>query len=130
MLLLLLLQLGTLCTPLYGAEVVSTVRIRLTNKALQFFSRIGHRIADYEIRKLTFPAISLPIEGGPGTGRFNATEVNIRAFESPKFSFSFAPPNGISWNSSGGSTKIFGKWNVHYELIIPVSSLPKVHCIL
>ncbi|VDN45335.1 unnamed protein product, partial [Gongylonema pulchrum] len=118
MLLLLLLQLGAFFSALHGADVVSTVRIRLTNQALQFFNKIGHHIVDYEIWKITFPAITLPIEGGPGTGEVNVTELNIRAFESPKFSFKFAPPNGIAWNSSGGSAKILGDWHAVYNIYL------------
>ncbi|VDN39268.1 unnamed protein product [Gongylonema pulchrum] len=85
---------------------------------------------NYEIGKIKFHTMSFPIKDGPGTGKLKVTEISIQTFESPKLSFNFAPPNGIAWNSSGGSTKIFGRWNARYKLIIPVSSLRKVHCIL
>lgn len=77
---------------------------------------------DEEIWKLTFPQITIPIEGGPGTGEVNVTELTLRAFKSPTFSFELAPPNGISWQSKGGSTKQEAIWLAGYYYIVPVSS--------
>ncbi|VBB26969.1 unnamed protein product [Acanthocheilonema viteae] len=102
------------------AEQFSTVRVRIAEEGFQFFSKIAHHIIDEEIWKLTFPEITIPIEGGPGTGEVNVTELTLRSFKSPTFSFQLAPPNGIIWLCKGGSTKQEAVWLAYYYFIVPI----------
>ncbi|VDK67872.1 unnamed protein product [Litomosoides sigmodontis] len=104
----------------FSAEQFSTVRVRIDEEGFQFFSKIAHYIVDEEIWKLTFPEITIPIEGGPGTGEVNVTELTLQAFKSPNFSFELAPPNGIIWKSKGGSTKQEAVWLAYYYFIVPI----------
>uniref|UniRef100_A0A915PIL0 Lipid-binding serum glycoprotein C-terminal domain-containing protein n=1 Tax=Setaria digitata TaxID=48799 RepID=A0A915PIL0_9BILA len=98
----------------------STLRTRITSRGLNFFSKFGHRIVDSEIWKITFPQITIPIEDGPGSGEVNVTELALRSFKSPTFSFKLAPPNGITWRSKGGSVKEDAVWLAAYYLIVPI----------
>lgn len=78
---------------------------------------------NYEIWKVDFPQITLPIDIGPGTGQVNVSNLNIQAFNSPKFYFNLAPPNGIVWRSVVGSTCVTGHWQAVYHILGPVSLL-------
>ncbi|KAK6101157.1 LBP / BPI / CETP family C-terminal domain protein [Brugia pahangi] len=103
-----------------AAEQFSTVRVRIAEEGLQFFSKIAHHIVDEEIWKVTLPQITIPIEDGPGTGEVNVTELTLQAFKSPTFSFELASPNGIIWQSKGGSVKQEAVWLAGYYFIVPI----------
>uniref|UniRef100_A0A183V9W4 SH3 domain-containing protein n=1 Tax=Toxocara canis TaxID=6265 RepID=A0A183V9W4_TOXCA len=76
---------------------------------------------DYEVKKIDFPQISIPITGGPGTGVVNVTNLRIQQFTSPDIKFKLAPPNGIGWKTQGGSVKVVGNWQAEYTVVIPIS---------
>uniref|UniRef100_A0A915AY76 Lipid-binding serum glycoprotein C-terminal domain-containing protein n=1 Tax=Parascaris univalens TaxID=6257 RepID=A0A915AY76_PARUN len=97
----------------------STIRVRLTNKGLHFFSDEGHHILEHEVRKIDFPQISFPITRGPGTGIVNVTNLKIGQFTSPNIQLKLAPPNGIGWKTEGGSVKLVGDWQAVYKLLVP-----------
>lgn len=103
-----------------AAEQFSTVRVRIAEEGLQFFSKIAHHIVDEEIWKVTLPQITIPIEDGPGTGEVNVTELTLQAFKSPTFSFELASPNGIIWQSKGGSVKQEAVWLAGYYFVVPI----------
>lgn len=111
------------CCLILSGKQFSTVRTRITTDGLEFFSNIGHHIVDYEIWKITFPQITLPIHDGFVTGEVNVTELIVRAFKSPKFSMNLKPPNGIIWHCRDGFIKLDGNWRAVYYLIAPVSSI-------
>ncbi|VDK63019.1 unnamed protein product [Onchocerca ochengi] len=108
------------CFSRNAAEQFSTVRLRIAENGLRFFSKIAHHIVDDEIWKITFPQITIPIEDGPGTGEVNTTELTLRRFKSPIFSFKLTPPNGISWQSKGGSAELDAIWLLRYYFIAPI----------
>ncbi|EJD74974.1 hypothetical protein LOAG_17792 [Loa loa] len=103
-----------------ATEQFSTVRVRIAEEGLRFFSKIAHYIVDREIWHITLPQITIPIEDGPGTGEVNVTELTLRAFKSPIFSFELAPPNGIIWQSKGGSVTQEAVWFADYYFIAPI----------
>jgi hypothetical protein len=45
-----------------------TLAARFTNRGLQFFGSIGHKLVNKELPKTQFPDIKLPIDSGPGSG--------------------------------------------------------------
>uniref|UniRef100_F1KXH8 Uncharacterized protein n=1 Tax=Ascaris suum TaxID=6253 RepID=F1KXH8_ASCSU len=100
----------------------STIRVRLTDNGLHFFSDEGHHILEHEVKKIDFPQISFPITGGPGTGTVNVTNLKISQFTSPNIQFKLAPPNGIGWKTEGGSVKVVGDWQAVYKLVVPIST--------
>uniref|UniRef100_A0A0R3RKL7 BPI1 domain-containing protein n=1 Tax=Elaeophora elaphi TaxID=1147741 RepID=A0A0R3RKL7_9BILA len=104
----------------FATEQFSTVRVRVAEEGLHFFSKIAHYIVDEEIWKVTLPEITIPIEDGPGTGEVNVTELTLRSFQSPTFLFELVPSNGIIWQSKGGSTKQGAVWLAYYDFIVPV----------
>lgn len=73
-----------------------------------------------ELPRLTIPNISLPIEGGPGSGNVEVESLNLLKFESPKFQFMLAPNKGITWNSRGGALRLKGLWKADYTFLAKV----------
>uniref|UniRef100_A0AC34F7L1 Lipopolysaccharide-binding protein n=1 Tax=Panagrolaimus sp. ES5 TaxID=591445 RepID=A0AC34F7L1_9BILA len=102
------------------SKKVSTLGARLYMKGLNFFSQIGHKIVTRELPRLTIPNISLPIEGGPGSGNVEVESLNLLKFESPKFQFMLAPNKGITWNSRGGALRLKGLWKADYTFLAKV----------
>ncbi|KAM3723798.1 Uncharacterized protein ACO02O_06980 [Dirofilaria immitis] len=72
-----------------------------------------------EIWKITLPQITIPIDG-PGIGEVNAIEFTLRTFKSLIFSFKLTPPNGIAWQSKGGSAELDAIWTLGYYFIVPI----------
>ncbi|TKR64707.1 hypothetical protein L596_025197 [Steinernema carpocapsae] len=97
-----------------------TLQARISLPGLDFFSRVGHNIVDAEIPQIEYPFISLPIDGGPGHGYVNVTDLKIPKFVSPKFDFKLAPPNGLTWRSHDGVVKVTGKWSAEYTIVVPI----------
>ncbi|MCP9259259.1 hypothetical protein DINM_002218 [Dirofilaria immitis] len=79
------------------------------------------RRVNSEIWKITLPQITIPIDG-PGIGEVNAIEFTLRTFKSLIFSFKLTPPNGIAWQSKGGSAELDAIWTLGYYFIVPISS--------
>lgn len=97
----------------------SSIKTRANLAAFQFFSRTGHHILDEEIPKIEIPPVTIPIEGGPGTGEVSAENLKIIKFESPKFDFILSK-EGLSWKSREGALKISGDWQAEYTILIPL----------
>uniref|UniRef100_A0A914CI60 Lipopolysaccharide-binding protein n=1 Tax=Acrobeloides nanus TaxID=290746 RepID=A0A914CI60_9BILA len=97
-----------------------TLRSRISRRGLDFFSSIGHNIVTKELPKIKYPNISLPIDGGPGSGQVNLTRLYIPKFESPKFKFELAPPHGITWHSRDGAVKVYGEWSAKYTMLVTI----------
>ncbi|KAK0420300.1 hypothetical protein QR680_014607 [Steinernema hermaphroditum] len=105
----------------FTAANYPTLQGRISLAGLDFFSRIGHRVVDAEIPQIEYPFITLPITGGPGKGYVNVTDLKIPKFESPKFDFKLAPPNGLTWRSRDGVIRVTGKWSAEYTMLFPLN---------
>uniref|UniRef100_A0A915ELN8 Lipopolysaccharide-binding protein n=1 Tax=Ditylenchus dipsaci TaxID=166011 RepID=A0A915ELN8_9BILA len=99
------------------STIFPTLAARISTTGLEFFSSIGHKIVDHEFPKTEFPPISLPIDGGPGSGSVDVFDLHIPKFQSPHFNFKLAPPNGIFFRSQDGAVKVRGKWKATYDWI-------------
>jgi hypothetical protein len=72
---------------------------------------------DHEIPKIDFPNISLPIDGGPGSGNVYAYNLKLQKFKSPTFKFALSPPSSITWQSDNGYIKLSGRWKADYTVL-------------
>uniref|UniRef100_A0A0N4ZX41 BPI2 domain-containing protein n=1 Tax=Parastrongyloides trichosuri TaxID=131310 RepID=A0A0N4ZX41_PARTI len=100
---------------------------RVSNEGLNFVSKLGHKIVDYEIPKIEFPEIDLDIDAGPGKGKLYVDDLHIPSFETPKFKFILEPPRSIHWISQGGSIQAKGNIYVKYKVVIPISFSATIH---
>jgi len=112
--------LGGAATVLRDPIPQPTLAVRLYRSGLDFFSSIGHKIVEREFPKADFPTLDIPINGGPGTGTVNVTNLYIPKFESPHFNFNLSPPSGIFFRSQGGAVKVTGNWLAVYDYVIKV----------
>ncbi|CAD5215336.1 unnamed protein product [Bursaphelenchus okinawaensis] len=98
----------------------SSTTLALSRRGLEFFNSIGHKIVNRELPKIAFPNISLPINGGPGSGEVTVRDLRIPKFDSPLFQFDLLPPEAVSWKSEGGAIKITGNWSAEYDFVAPI----------
>uniref|UniRef100_A0A1I8B3X8 ANF_receptor domain-containing protein n=1 Tax=Meloidogyne hapla TaxID=6305 RepID=A0A1I8B3X8_MELHA len=92
---------------------------RLSERGIDFFGLIGHKLVNKELPKANFPNILLPIDNGPGSGQVNVSDLHIlpSLFISPKFRFQLAPPRAIRFISKNGIVPIRGYWSAYYWLL-------------
>uniref|UniRef100_A0A0K0EYJ5 BPI1 domain-containing protein n=1 Tax=Strongyloides venezuelensis TaxID=75913 RepID=A0A0K0EYJ5_STRVS len=109
-------------TPLWAVEEPNPTLIgRASNEGLNFISKLGHKIVDYEIPQITIPEIDLDIDAGPGKGHLIVRNLYISKFQTPKFKFILEPPRSIHWISEDGYIKAKGNIHVKYTALITFS---------
>uniref|UniRef100_A0AC35U7U0 BPI1 domain-containing protein n=1 Tax=Rhabditophanes sp. KR3021 TaxID=114890 RepID=A0AC35U7U0_9BILA len=114
------LLLSTILLAKCNEVKLATLAARITKTGFDYVSRFGHKIIDFEIPRIEWPEIDIPIDVGPGSGRVVVSDLYIPQFQTPNFTFFLEPPKSVHWISKDGLINLKGKINVKYTLLVPI----------
>ncbi|KAI1892416.1 hypothetical protein AGOR_G00133130 [Albula goreensis] len=94
------------------------IQVALTNKGLQYGTRVGADLLQTKIETVSIPQVSGSVSLGPlGSVQYALSGMKVVKVNLPLPTVGFSEGTGVKADLSGLNIAVSGRWNTHYHII-------------